>query len=315
MNGNDRNSSTAEQPVVAQLKSVFATAMAVITKPTQFFDTMPKSGGFLPPLIFLVVVSFVSSVIQSACGLFRLGLGGSLVMLLGSIILAPILVAIFGFVGAAILFVIWKLMGSNEQYETAYRCAAYAAAIMPIRALLSFLPYVGILVGLIWGLYLLVTASVQVHKLKAQTAWLVFGIIAAVLAIGSITTERAAQRAMFTMDSRHQKGKLTMTSGAKGVALPDTFPKDVLIYKGAKVVMSMTEGKMLLVHFETAASVADGLKFYQEGLKSRGWTVENTMDMGETAMVSAKKAERQCAVVVSKQGGGSRIQVSVPPED
>jgi uncharacterized membrane protein YdjX (TVP38/TMEM64 family) len=38
----------------------------------------------------------------------------------GAIIFMPIAVAIGSFIGAAILFVIWKLMGSQEDYETAY---------------------------------------------------------------------------------------------------------------------------------------------------------------------------------------------------
>lgn len=340
-----------EQQVKTHLKSIIDTAMDVITKPAQFFDSMPRSGGFLPPLLFLVVVAIVSSILQWAIGIFRFGFGGTVLLLLSSIIITPILVALFGFVGAAILFVIWKLMGSNENYETAYRCGAYAAAIMPIRAVLYWIPYMGVLIGLVWGLYLLVTASVQVHKLKAQTAWLVFGTIAIVLAIASISSERVAHRAMRTMGSWDQrtaamvadgvtvkssegggtvsvttddpqgtykvntaKERMTVTTGENGVALPEHFPGDVPVFKGAKVALSMTQGDTLLVHFEAHTSVADGLKFYQDGLKIQGWSLEHTMKMGETAMVSARKAARQCSVVIASQSGGTRIQVTVQPE-
>ena len=120
-------------------------------------------------------------------------------MAFGAIIMTPIMVAIFGFVGAAIVFVIWKLMGSNESYETAYRCGAYATAISPIAAVAGLIPWVGGLVGLAWMTYLLVIASVEVHKIPAKKAWMVFGIIAAIFAIMSLSAQagvRKAQRSM-----------------------------------------------------------------------------------------------------------------------
>ena len=104
------------------------------------------------------------------------------------------MVLIFGFIGAAIMFVIWKLMGSDESFETAYRCGAYAAAISPITSVLGVIPYIGSLIGLAWGLYLVVTASVEVHKLPAKKAWMVFGIIGAVLAIMSLSAQASARK-------------------------------------------------------------------------------------------------------------------------
>jgi len=85
-------------------------------------------------------------------------------------------------------------MGSGESYETAYRCAAYASAITPITALIGAIPYLGMLAGLAWMVYLLVMASVEVHKIAARTAWLVFGIIAAVLALMGGCSELAARK-------------------------------------------------------------------------------------------------------------------------
>ena len=53
------------------------------------------------------------------------------------IIFMPIAVAIGSFIGGAILFIIWKLMGSQEDYETAYRCGAYLMALAPITAIIG----------------------------------------------------------------------------------------------------------------------------------------------------------------------------------
>jgi hypothetical protein len=159
------------------------TAIAVITKPVEFFRGMAKTGGFVEPLIFMVATGVISGVIQAVLGLFHFGMVGSVRAALASIIYMPIGALIFGFVGAAILFGIWKLMGSNESYETAYRCGAYASVTIPILTILGIIPYAGVLIGLAWMLFLLVTASVEVHKIAAKTAWMVFGIITAILAL------------------------------------------------------------------------------------------------------------------------------------
>ena len=88
---------------------------------------MPKSGGFVEPLVFMVSMGVVSGVIQSVLALVGLSFAASFAMAIASIIIVPIMTGIFGFVGGAILFVIWKIMGSEQSFETAYRCGAYAA--------------------------------------------------------------------------------------------------------------------------------------------------------------------------------------------
>ena len=205
------------------LQKIMDTAIAVITKPAEFYRGMAKSGGFGDPLVFMVVMGVVAGVLRAVLGVFHLGMVGSTLAALGSIILVPIGVLIFGFVGAAILFVIWKLMGSNESYETAYRCAAYAMATSPIVAVIDVIPYVGGLIGMAWGLFLIVTASVEVHKIVAKTAWMVFGIITAVLALmstcGQIQTRRAQRmRVSWPQEFGNGKAAKDMTPEEAGQA-------------------------------------------------------------------------------------------------
>ena len=186
----------------AQSKEIWTkiidTVKAVITNPAEFYRGMPKTGGFQDPLIFMVVMGVATGLIQAILGIVHVGMRVSVGMALASIVISPIIIGIAGFIGGAILFVIWKLMGSQESYETAYRCGAYAAAIWPITTLLGIIPYIGPLIGLAWGLWLLVIASVEVHKIAAKTAWLVFGIIAALLAILSLGAQAAGRRAVRT---------------------------------------------------------------------------------------------------------------------
>ena len=163
--------------------NILDTVVKVITNPVGFFRGMSKEGGFQDPLIFAAALGVVARVLRAVLSIAGLGVGTTFFLALASIVVVPILVAIFGFVWAAIMFAIWKTMGSQESYETAYRCVAYAGGIVPITTLLSFIPYLGSIVGIVWMLYLMVVASTEVHKIEQKKAVLAFGIICVLLVI------------------------------------------------------------------------------------------------------------------------------------
>ncbi|MHB8138768.1 MAG: YIP1 family protein [Smithellaceae bacterium] len=169
------------------------TAINVITKPAEFFQGMSKTGGFLEPLVFAVIMAFIAGIIHAVLGLFGAGYGGGMTGGLGMIIIMPIAAAIGSFIGAAIMFVIWKLVGSQEDYETAYRCGAYLMALAPITAVISVIPYAGGLVNTAIYVYFIVMASIYVHNIPSQKAWLVFGIIGVVFALLGVFGEYKAR--------------------------------------------------------------------------------------------------------------------------
>jgi hypothetical protein len=173
------------------------TAVNVITNPVNFFQGMPKSGGFLEPLVFAIIMGFISGIIQAVLNVIGLGptagYGGG--MIFRAIIFTPIFAAIGSFIGGAILFVIWKLMGSQEDYEAAYRCGAYLMALSPITAIIGAVPYAGGLISMAIYIFYLVTASVHVHNIPSQKAWLVFGIIGAIFALLAVSAEYKARHA------------------------------------------------------------------------------------------------------------------------
>jgi len=178
-----------------QIQVIKKTAIEVITNPAGFFRNMPTTGGFVEPLIFLAAMGVISGLIQAVFSIVGLGMHVSFFMALASIVIVPVLVAIFGFIGAGIFFVVWKLMGSGQSYETAYRCVAYAAAITPITTLLGVIPYLGAVIGLVWMMYLMVTATTEVHKLEPQKAWIVFGIIFGLFILLNLNSQRVARNA------------------------------------------------------------------------------------------------------------------------
>ena len=197
-----------ENDLKKNLAAIQGEAIKVITNPVDFYKEMPKTGGFLPPLLFMVVLGVVAGIVQAILALIGLLPGQAVVTGITAIIFVPIMVAIFGFVGAAILFIILKLMGSQESYETAYRCGAYTMAILPITVVLGIIPYLGPALGTVWGAYLLIVASIEVHNIVPKTATLVFGILCAILVIFSISGEYAGRKLEKEMEDIQKEMKL-----------------------------------------------------------------------------------------------------------
>ncbi len=175
-------------------------AIKVVTDPVGFYKGMSKSGGFIEPLIFIVAMALIGGVLSAVLSMAGFGMAGAMAGGLMAIILVPIFVVIFGFIGAAIAFGIWKMMGSQENFETAFRCVAYTAAIAPITAVLSLIPYLGSLASALWPMALLAIASIHVHRRSVQASWAVFGTIGVIFALTSVSNEHASRNLMSGMD-------------------------------------------------------------------------------------------------------------------
>jgi len=176
------------------MNSIIEDARKVITNPVTFYREMIKTGGFGNPIIFVLVMAVVSAILLGLLALFGVGnIGGAMAVGVGGIIFLPIMFVIFSFTGASVIFVIWKLMGSQESFEVSYRCVAYASAIYPITALAGLIPYLGSLIGVVWWMYLMIIASQDVHQIAQKTAYTVFGILGALLIVTNLSSEMAAR--------------------------------------------------------------------------------------------------------------------------
>ncbi|WP_291321536.1 hypothetical protein [Desulfonatronospira sp.] len=109
---------------------------------------------------------------------------------------------------------------------------AYTAAIIPITTVLNLIPYQGVVIGLVWVTYLLVTASVKAHGIKPQSAWIGFWIICAIFVFASVSAEMAARKLSSEMQAweaeMHERtGDLKrleeMTPEEAGQAIKDFF--------------------------------------------------------------------------------------------
>lgn len=196
------------EPVKIDFAELARTAVRVVTAPADFYEEMSKTGGFVNPLIFAVFMGIVAGVVYAVSGILGLGyiktgVRSSLMMILSM----PIGAVIGAFVGAAILFVIWKIMGSQENYETAFRCVAYLLALSPVVALLALIPYAGGLINSAIYLYYIVTMSVKVHNLPSQKAWLVFGVIFVTFALWGVRSEYNVRNMGPAVQQRQKEAK------------------------------------------------------------------------------------------------------------
>jgi hypothetical protein len=229
------NTTATQFNIQEQVTSVVNTVVAVITNPAAFFRGMPRTGGFNDPIIFLAAMGLVSAVLQILLSIFGLGMASSIFSSLLYIIIFPVAYVIGGFIGGGVLFLIWKVMGSREEYETAFRCAAYMAAIGPVTTVLNVIPYLGSVLSTCWWAYLSVMASIEVHELLAKPAWIVFGSIAAILILLSLPAQYKARQFAKEMDALSKKmGKIEEMSPEEAGKKLGEFMKGVQEGSGKK---------------------------------------------------------------------------------
>ena len=199
------------------LDTVIADAKAVVTQPVAFYRGMATEGGLAEPAIFVAVMGAVAGLLIAVLALIGFGAVGAVVAGFAAIFVMPIFAVIGSFIGGAVMFVIWKLMGSEQDFEASYRCVAFASALYPVTAVLGLIPYVGTIVGVLWSIYLMYCATTLVHKIGEGKARLVLGIIAAVLLFFQLSTEITTRNFQATVESRTQEMSESMEDFGKAM--------------------------------------------------------------------------------------------------
>jgi hypothetical protein len=130
---------------------------------------------------------------------------------------------------------------------------------------------------------------------------------------GGVTVEQKGDVA--TMEYKGKAGEpgMKIVTSEKGVPIPAEFPKDVPIYKDALVISAYIAGDVMQVQTKFKAPLEEGMKFYEEKLKSDGWTVSVTKMEGAN-MVIGKKGPRQCTVMFSTEDKLTVAAIMTPVE-
>ncbi len=191
---------------------------SVLTAPKEYFSSMPKTGGFVEPLIKATIYGLVAGVLYFIWGLLHLSAGAGMLggMIGGGIgvmaIIGSIIGAIIGlFIGAIILLVVSAICGGSTDFEANVRVSASLMVLSPVSALLSFATGINLWLGGIvslcvslYGIYLLYHALINALQAKEGSAKVISIILAAFIAIvmlSSLTCYKAAS----TVSDKYRK--------------------------------------------------------------------------------------------------------------
>jgi hypothetical protein len=132
-----------------------------------------------------------------------------------------------------------------------------------------------------------------------------------------IEAELARQGIQAKVDSGNAKvtiqtkeGESALTAG-ENVSIPETFPKDVFVYTGAKVQMCMTTGDGWNLVMQTKDPVDKVVKAFQSNMAASGW--EGQMNAGAQGfqMVTYQKGTRTAVLTVSGSKDATQISLAV----
>lgn len=141
-------------------------------------------------------------------------------------------------------------------------------------------------------------------------------------------TGRAAEKALEKMIEKESGGKAKVDisgeslsiktedgevniSGGDNVKIPADFPSDVYQYEGGKIMTVMQMQGNTSVSYGCAEKPSKVTETYKSKMGQNGWTVLQTMDMGEQQMVTFSKGERVATIIVGKSDEETFISLTL----
>jgi len=198
------------------LPSFFDTLGLIVTRPAEAWARMRQSGDTTSPLLFGTAICWLSMALQGI--LFRLIAAPALPAFLQRrfgtlsrfggtglavrLIVAPFVILIALFIGAAILHFCCMLTGALQNSRSGFEGTLRVVCYSEVSSLASIIPVVGVLIGIIWWMVLAVQGVQRLHQTtsgKALAAVLIpvvvccGGLILVGLAIGAAVVSRHAR--------------------------------------------------------------------------------------------------------------------------
>ena len=143
----------------------------LVLQPVIFFAGLPRRGNFINPLVFALLCYEISAVLGGVLGLAGGELSRGLEALAVSLIAAPIGGAIGLLILSGILHLLVRLIvGPGESgFAATFRIASYASVVN----LVSWVPIIGSLAALVYGIYLFIVGIREMHETTTGRAALV----------------------------------------------------------------------------------------------------------------------------------------------
>lgn len=118
-----------------------------------------------------------------------------------------------------------------------------------------------------------------------------------------------------SIEIKTDEGKALLSLGTD--KLPDELSKDVPIYKPSNVTVTqvMNEGKNTMLGLSTKDNAAKVIAFYEKQMADNGWAGGRKLKMGNTAIMSGKKGDRDLSVTINHDDNITAISLVVVEED
>jgi len=124
-----------------------------------------------------------------------------------------------------------------------------------------------------------------------------------------------------TVDGKNGKLKIKNKKGegqaefGDNVKLPKDFPKDIPIYKGAKINTAITtkndSGTSKMVTFEVKSSLQKITDFYQKELNNSGYRISGTFSSNKLATFTAEKDNTKLVMSIAQNKNKSIVSINV----
>lgn len=174
------------------VQSFVRTTREVLLNPVGFFRSIPRQGGFLPPLAYALICSVIAGVLSGIGSLLLAligdqGVGAAIGVLFTTIIITPIATAVGLFIAAGIYhLLVWLLVKpSNAGFEATFRVVAYASALQ-LLSWLAAIPILGILVAVAIGIYNIVLSVLGIREVHSTSTGKAALIVLIPVAIGIV---------------------------------------------------------------------------------------------------------------------------------
>lgn len=189
------------------LKALIEDSKAVLFNPKDYYTKMPITGGFVEPIIKVLIYGAIIGIFSFIWSLTGLGASGVPSWLGGGVgfmaLIGSIIFAVIGlFIGGLIMLIISAILGGNTDYETNVRVVASIMVISIISSALGFFDginlYLSAIVSIaisLWGLYITYLALTLTLK-AGEKGSKIFLIVIAVIVVITSFTGIAAKKAL-----------------------------------------------------------------------------------------------------------------------
>jgi hypothetical protein len=156
--------------------SFVSSSRSLITEPVNYFRGLPRGGSIVNALVFALVWTLLSTLVsalislpfsmlagaqEGGAGGIGSALGSGILSLFLGLILAAVLTPIFLFVWAGILHLFVLLfVKPNSGFVATFKAASYPSVV----SIVTWIPLLGPLIGLVWGVVLCVLGIRELHS-------------------------------------------------------------------------------------------------------------------------------------------------------